>query len=96
MINLFGIKKIMIVLVPLGFGAAIAITQTLWAQSPLSWGPQWRADGKVKLPENYHYWIFLGSPLTPHALNGGKAGFPEYHNVYVQPEALAVYRGTGE
>lgn len=60
------------------------------------WGPQWTADGKLKLPENYHEWVFLGSPLTPHALNGGEAPFPEYHNVYVQPQAFRAYKRTGE
>jgi hypothetical protein len=66
------------------------------AMTAKSWGPQWTADGKLKLPEGYHEWVFLGSPLTPHALNGGAAPFPEYHNVYVQPQAFRAYRRTGE
>ncbi len=40
--------------------------------------------------------MFIGAPLTPHALNGGKANFPEFHNVYVQPEAFQYYRDHGE
>jgi hypothetical protein len=36
-----------------------------------------------------------GAPLTPHGLNNGKAGFPEYHHVYVNPDAFAVYQRTG-
>ncbi|MEO1203238.1 MAG: cytochrome P460 family protein [Pseudomonadota bacterium] len=60
-----------------------------------AWGPQWTADGKLKLPEDYHEWIFLGAPLTPHALNGGEAPFPEFHNVYVQPEAFHAYKTSG-
>ena len=48
------------------------------------------------LPGGYHRWVFLGSPLTPNALNGGQAGFPEYHNVYVRAEALDVYQQTGQ
>jgi len=59
-------------------------------------GPQWTTDGQLKLPQGYHSWIFLGSPLTPHGLNDGKAGFPEFHNVYIQPEAYQTYRRTGE
>jgi hypothetical protein len=31
------------------------------------------------LPKNFHEWIYVGSPLTPNALNGGQANFPEYH-----------------
>ena len=48
------------------------------------------------LPQGYHEWVFLGSPLTPHALNGGNAPFPEYHNVYVQPQAFKAYKETGQ
>ena len=60
------------------------------------WGPTWTSDGELVLPKGYHEWVFLGSPLTPHALNGEAAPFPEYHNVYVQPEAFRAYRATGE
>lgn len=66
------------------------------AQSIPSWGPKWTRSGELVLPSDYHEWIFLGSPLTPHALNGGKAAFPEYHNVYVQPEAYQAYRDSGK
>ncbi len=59
-------------------------------------GPQLDGGGSTHLPRNYHEWIYLGSPLTPHALNGGNAPFPEYHNIYVQPEAYKAYRETGE
>jgi len=60
------------------------------------WGPKWTDDGELILPKGFHQWVFLGSPLTPNALNGGSAPFPEYHNVYVQPEAFKAYRETGE
>lgn len=59
-------------------------------------GPVWTADDELVLPTGYHDWVFLGSPLTPHALNGHNAPFPEYHNVYVHPRNLAAYRKTGE
>lgn len=65
------------------------------ADSGMAWGPKWTSSGALELPKDYHRWVFLGSPLTPHALNGGKANFPEYHNVYVQPQAYEVYRKTG-
>ncbi len=66
------------------------------AMAARDWGPKWTADGKLRLPKDYHEWVFLGSPLTPHALNGGEAPFPEYHNVYVQPQAYRAYKRTGE
>lgn len=69
----------------------------LSSASPVSdWGPSWTKTGELILPENYHAWIFLGSPLTPNALNNGKAGFPEYHNVYIQPQAYEEFLKTGQ
>lgn len=58
-------------------------------------GPVFDADGKLKLPTGYRRWIFVGAPLTPNGLNNGKAGFPEYHHVYVEEKNLDVYLKTG-
>ena len=74
---------------------AVGAGQSARAADP-DWGPKWTRDGQLILPEGYHEWVFLGSPLTPHALNGESAPFPEYHNVYVQPQAFRAYRETGE
>jgi hypothetical protein len=52
--------------------------------------------GELQLPEGFREWVFIGAPLTPHGLNNGKAGFPEYHHVYVNPDAFDVYQRTGE
>jgi hypothetical protein len=54
------------------------------------------SKGELLLPEDFREWVFIGAPLTPNGLNDGKAGFPEYHHVYVNPDAFAVYRRTGE
>ena len=53
------------------------------------------ADGSLKLPVGYRHWAFLGAPLTPNGLNNGKAGFPEYHHVYVEEKNLQAYLKTG-
>jgi hypothetical protein len=53
-------------------------------------------QGELQLPEGFREWVFIGAPLTPNGLNNGKAGFPEYHHVYVNPDAFAVYQRTGE
>jgi len=53
------------------------------------------ADGKMKLPTGYRAWVFLGAPLTPNALNNGKAGFPEYHHVYVEKKNVDAWQKTG-
>jgi len=93
-------KPITIPDVVFGFLACV-ITIAAFATAPThgadpDWGPKWTADGKLILPEGYHEWVFIGSPLTPHALNDENAPFPEYHNVYVQPQAFRAYRETGE
>src|SRR5262245_60531371 len=51
-------------------------------------------DGKVKLPTGFRKWVFVGSPLTPNGLNNGAAGFPEFHNVYVEQKNVDEYLKT--
>ena len=53
------------------------------------------SDGKLQLPTGFRKWVFVGAPLTPNGLNNGKAGFPEYHNVYVEAKNVDVYLKTG-
>lgn len=56
--------------------------------------PEYTAAGDLVLPKNFETWVYLGSPLTPNTLNGGKANFPEYHYVYIEPVAYAIYQRT--
>ncbi len=53
-------------------------------------------DGSVNQPTGWREWVFIGTPLTPNALNGGEAPFPEFHNVYIEPSAYAAFSATGE
>ena len=59
--------------------------------------PEYTDSGDMKLPPNsmWREWVYVGSPLTPNALNDGHAGFPEYHNVYIEPGSYAIYKKTG-
>jgi len=57
---------------------------------------QFTADGEVMRPVGWRQWVYVGTPLTPNALNGGEAPFPEFHNVYVEPSAFAAFAETGE
>ncbi len=57
---------------------------------------EYTASGELILPKNWRHWVFVGSPLTPNALNDGKANFPEFHNVYIEPGSLAIFEKTGE
>jgi hypothetical protein len=59
-------------------------------------GPKFTAAGELIQPQGFRTWVFIGAPLTPNGLNGGNAGFPEYHNVYVEHAAFEHYRRTGE
>ena len=79
------------------------------AQTTQRYSPEYTASGELKLPPNeiWREWVFVGDPFTPITLNGGKAcpeptssssgpctGFPEYHNVYIEPESYATYKKT--
>jgi hypothetical protein len=54
------------------------------------------ADGELKRPADHHEWVFVGAPVTPNDMNDGKAAFPEFHNVYIDPGSFASYKRTGE
>ena len=75
--------------------AALLSSATALADSSIG-AATFNKQSELKLPEGYRQWVFIGAPLTPHGLNKGKAGFPEYHHVYVNPDAFAVYQRTGE
>ena len=77
-------------LVASGVAVAIAIVQSLSSSSAQTQNrprylPEYTASGDLILPKDFHEWVYVGSPLTPNALNGGMAGFPEFHNVYIEP-----------
>jgi hypothetical protein len=52
-------------------------------------------NSETSIPEGFRLWSFIGAPLTPNGLNDGAAGFPEFHHVYIQPDALQEYLETG-
>lgn len=54
------------------------------------------ADGELQRPTGYREWVYVGTPVTPDELNDGKAAFPEFHNVYIDPESWAQWKVTGE
>ena len=47
-------------------------------------------------PHTFRRWVVVGAPLTPNALNNGKASFPEYHHVYIEQKNVDAYLKTGE
>jgi len=44
-------------------------------------------DGELERPTGFREWIYVGTPVTPNDLNDGAAAFPEFHNVYIDPES---------
>src|SRR5262245_36996118 len=79
--------------------AIVAVT-AVFAQSGSNDGkrylPEYTESGDLILPKNFSEWVYVGSPLTPNALNDGKANFPEFHNVYIEPGSYEIYKKTGE
>lgn len=53
------------------------------------------AAGDLVRPQNHREWVFVGAPVTPNDMNDGKAAFPEFHNVYIDPSSFASYKRTG-
>jgi hypothetical protein len=58
-------------------------------------GPSYNSDGKLVQPQGFRHWKFIGAMVTPNGLNGGKAGFPEFHNVYVEQANFDAYEKNG-
>lgn len=76
-------------------GIAVAACAGVVAQSSDINQAEFTAEGDVKIPENWREWVYVGTPLTPNALNGGEAPFPEFHNVYIEPSAWEHYKASG-
>lgn len=76
-------------------GATLASTMALADSQQNVGAAVFNKKGELHLPESFREWVFIGAPLTPHGLNDGKAAFPEFHHVYVNPDAYAVYQQTG-
>ena len=78
-------------------GASVALfqAQPVVAQAQGS-AAVFTSDGKLQIPTGFRRWVFVCAPLTPNGLNGGKANFPEFHNVYIQAQNVEAYMKTGQ
>src|ERR1700747_937101 len=74
--------------------ASLLTTNPVSAQTQQS-AAVFNADGTIQLPTGFRKWVFVGAPLTPNGLNNGKAGFPEYHHVYIEQKNVDAYLKTG-
>src|SRR6267143_4791815 len=90
-------KYLLTIIVGLGLAASavyLVVAKPVAAQTEQS-SVVFNADGTMQLPTGFRKWVLVGTPLTPNGLNNGKAGFPEYHHVYVEEKNLDVYLKTG-
>jgi Cytochrome P460 len=87
---LVGIAGLFFMLVEVG--APIAIAEPDAKKAVV----EFTADGKLKQPVGYRNWTYVGASVTPNDLNGGKARFPEFHAIYIDPESFADYKKTGK
>ena len=53
-------------------------------------------DGELQRPTGYREWVYVGTPVTPNELNNGKAAFPEFHNVYIDPKSWSHWKKKGQ
>ena len=56
----------------------------------------YNGKGELMMPKEYRQWVFVGAPVTPNDMNNGKAAFPEFHDVYIDPASFAAYNKTGK
>ena len=53
-------------------------------------------NDELQRPTGYREWVYVGTPVTPNELNNGKAAFPEFHNVYIDPKSWAHWKEKGQ
>ncbi len=89
---------LLVVILAVGIVAASALprhTSSVAADTQYS-AAVFDSDGKLKLPNfSFRRWVLVGTPLTPNGLNNGNAGFPEYHNVYIEEKNVDAYLKAG-
>ncbi len=78
---------------------AYAFTAGDKAPSTISADPEYftiDSNGELIRPTDYRSWVFIGTPLTPNDMNNGKAAFPEFHSVYIDPMSYRHWKETGK
>ncbi len=56
--------------------------------------PEYDAERKLKLPENFDQWVFAGSSLSLSYTEGG-TGSNMFHHTLIEPSAYAHFKETG-
>jgi hypothetical protein len=89
------IEGIVTILAGVVFAFGIFASPSL-AGDPMSSMAKFDKEGNLARPEGFREWIYVGTPLTPNDMNKGKAPFPEFHSVYIDPASWKHYKKTGK
>ena len=75
-----------------GLGLVTAMALVIWGERNVvaqetTFTPKFNDKGELHLPKGpfWREWLYVGSLVTPNALNNGNAPFPEHHMVYIDP-----------
>jgi hypothetical protein len=75
----------------LGIGLAVSAQKT---EAPAN-GPEYTADGQLKLPEHYREWVYLTTGFDMSYNPAMRMGHHMFDNVFVNPEAYQAFLRTG-
>ncbi len=81
--------------VTMAVGALALSSALLSAPATASGVAVFNKAGELAQPTGYREWIYIGAPVTPNDMNNGKAAFPEFHNVYIDPQSYTHWKRTG-
>jgi len=79
----------------LGIAVLLLLSSPEVGTAENSWA-KFDKEGNLLRPDGWRDWIYVGTPLTPNELNPPAAPFPEFHNVYIDPDSYAHYKKTGK
>lgn len=86
---------------PLAMVLMLGVPVVLFLASPRADTPapsraKFDRQGNLLRPDGWRNWVYVGTPLTPNDLNPPAAAFPEFHNVYIDPDSYAHYKKAGK
>jgi hypothetical protein len=82
------------ILLPVVLFSLALCTSSLNAAPPAS-GPEYTADGQLKLPEQYREWVYLTSGFDMSYNPGMQMDHHMFDNVFASPEAYKSFLQTG-
>jgi len=81
-----------------GMGAAVSLIRAEGSQSgqPTT-KPRYGENNQLLFPEGYRSWVFVGASIgLSYAEGSSNDGPGVFHHVYLQPEAYAYFKRTGQ